>query len=138
MNIVRGCPRRSASALAQFLKTLLAGGFVAVLQLFLVYVFTEYFVIWYVFSVVLAYACALLANFLFLKLIFVGGTRKNSNEFSRYALLVAGNLFVNTIATYVLVEKLQLWYMLAQFFMIGTLTIANFFIYRAYVFQRKE
>ena len=76
-----------------------------------------------------------MSNFLLLKLIFVGGERHVAHELSRYAALVVANFFVNEFITYFLVEKLNVWYMLAQFLVVGVLAVVNFFIYRSQVFQ---
>ena len=137
LNIVRGRAINHVSAHAQFLKTLLSGGLTAVVFLLLVYIFTEYAGLWYGYSILVAYTFALLMNFILLKLIFVGGARKVVHEFSIYFLFTLANLFINEVAAYVLVEKLHLWYMLAQLLIVGTLAIVNFFVYRAYVFEER-
>lgn len=138
LNIVRGSTRNRPNTHRQFLQSIVAGGFMAVFYLMLVYVFTEYLGLWYMLSVFLAYACALVANFSLLKAIFVGGVRKTTHELFLYATLVIANFFFNEFASYLLVEKLHLWYMLAQLLIVGTLAIANFFAYRSHVFQKKK
>ena len=137
MNIVRGHAKNRVSH-AQFLKTMASGGLTAILFLALVYIFTEYIGLWYAYSVLTAYGCALMMNFILLKLIFVGGIRKIFHEFFIYFLFTLANLFVNEITTYVLVEQFNMWYMLAQFLIVGTLAVVNFFIYRSYVFRTAQ
>ncbi len=135
LNIVRGQSHNRVSTHAQFLKTITAGVCMALLYLTLIYALTTYLRLWYVLSVTVAYVVIFVTNFLLLKLIFVGGGRKIAHELSRYALLVFVNFFLNELATYVLVEKLDMWYMLAQLLIVGTLAIMNFFVYRSSVFQ---
>ena len=135
LNIVRGHTKSRVNTHAQFLKTITVGGILGVLYLTLIYVLTTHFGLWYAFSVAIAYAVIFVSNFLLLKLIFVGGERHVAHELSRYAALVVANFFVNEFITYILVEKLNMWYMLAQFLVVGVLAVVNFFIYRSQVFQ---
>jgi glycosyltransferase involved in cell wall biosynthesis/cytidylate kinase len=135
LNIVRSAPRDKKSAHRQFLQSLIVGGFAAVFYLILVYVLTEEVGLWYVVSVFVAYLIVFFVNFSLLKAIFVGGVRKTPHELSRYALLVLINFLLNELAMHVLVEYLNLWYMLAQVLIMGTLMIMNFFAYRSSIFQ---
>jgi glycosyltransferase involved in cell wall biosynthesis len=134
LNIVRSESHNRASTHAQFVRTIMAGGVAALFQLLLIYVLTEYFDIWYAFSIAIGFLCALSINFLLLKLIFVGGGRKTTREFLLYISLAFFNLFLNELVTYLLVEDLHVWYMLAQFLIVGTLAITNFLLYRSYIF----
>ena len=135
LNIVRSHARNRMNIHTQFIKSAASSLFTAVLYFSLMYIFTEYFKFWHIYSILIASMCALATNFALLKFVFVGGKRTVAHEFLIYLLLVLANLFINGIVAYILVEKLNVWYMLAQFLIIGALAIANFFVYRSSVFQ---
>lgn len=135
LNTMNAHSRNRISAQAQFIKTISVGIVAAAIYLSLVYAFTEFAGIRYAISALLAYGCVLVLNFHLLKIIFIGGSRRISHEFSRYIFLVLINVILNEAATYVLVEVFNMWYMLAQFLVIGALAIMNFFAYRSQVFR---
>ncbi|OGZ16967.1 MAG: hypothetical protein A3H76_05070 [Candidatus Lloydbacteria bacterium RIFCSPLOWO2_02_FULL_54_12] len=135
LNIVRGHSREQSDLYAQFVQTFVSGGLAALLNLVLVYALTEFFGLWYVASAFVAYVVASLLRFLWLKFVFVGGARKVSREAVLYALVTVFNVIVNTVLTYILVERFHLWYMLVQFVIIAGLTVINFVLYRTQVFR---
>lgn len=136
MRIVQGNVNRSENVHRQFLKSTMSVCVTAAFYFSLIYVLTEYIGIWHLYSVPIAYASAIVVNFLLLKLVFVGGMQRTVHEFFRFLLLAFANIFVNTVAAYILVERLHVWYMLAQLLIVGGLAVANFFVYRSYVFPR--
>ncbi len=60
------------------------------------------------------------------------------SQFVQYALLALGNLALNTGIVYVLVDKLGMYYLLAQTIGAATIAIDSFFIYRAFIFKPHE
>lgn len=135
LNIARGGSVSRVNTHMQFAKTVALGLFAAMYYLFFVYAFTEFVGFSYPISVALAHVCVLVINFFLLKRVFVGGAQKTLHEFSRFVLLTFANFVVNEFVTYVLVEKLGVWYMLAQVLIVGALAIVNFFAYRSSIFQ---
>jgi putative flippase GtrA len=113
-----------------------SGGLAAVVNFGALYIFTEFFHIWYLASSIISAALGTVVSFGMQKFWTFNNARMDSMhiQFSRYVLLTLVNLAVNTFLLYVLVEYAHLWYILAQFLTSGVLACVNFFVYRRYVF----
>ena len=94
-------------------------GFVAliptVVDFGLIYLLTEYFSVYYIYSVIIGFVIALWVSYMAQKNI----TFKNKSEeyvpqFSIFAVISFGGLFLNIIIVSILVEYFLLWYMFAK------------------------
>lgn len=120
----------------QLIKFLISGGISALTSFSSLYVFTEFFNIWYLFSVVIAFFLALLASFLLQKFwTFNNRDREKAGlQFVCYSILALLNLTLNVSIVYFLVEKIGLWYMFAQFFAESFIALESFFVYKFVIF----
>lgn len=97
-------------------RFLIAGALTVLVNLAALYAFTEYAHVWYLISAVIAFAISYLVNFVLQK--FWTFRHRGLNEI-RYQLplhlaLALGNLVLNAVLLFLLVEWAHLWYMTAQ------------------------
>lgn len=109
------------------LRQFIVYGFVAliptVVDFGLVYVLTEYFYIYYIYSVIVGFLVALGVSYFVQKNItFKNQSRVYIPQFSIFATVSLGALFLNIIFVSILVEYFGFWYMFAK-------TIAQTIIY---------
>lgn len=58
-------------------------------------------------------------------------------QFTRYLAVIFLSLLLNTALVYFLVEKMNVWYLLAQITATAIIAIINFFAYRHFVFRER-
>jgi putative flippase GtrA len=123
--------------LQQLTAYLLTGGAAALVQIGLLYVLTEVFSIWYLYSSAIAFVAAVVLNFLFQKQFTFRESANRSTrwQFTAFFILAVLNLCISTAVLTLLVEFGGVYYILAQIAIIGALAIFNFMIYRAYIFK---
>lgn len=123
--------------LRQLATYLVIGGAVALVQIGLLYVLTEVFSIWYLYSSAIAFVAAVVLNFLFQKqfTFHESANRSTRWQFAAFFILAVLNLCISTVVLSLLVEFGGVYYILAQIAIIGALAIFNFMIYRAYIFK---
>jgi len=117
-------------------RFLLAGGTGAAVNLFFLYLFTDFFGLWYLYSSVLSFCLAVWVSFTLQK--FWVFQDKSRVWLSRQVLLFLAvavfNLFLNTGLMYVLVDFLRLYYLLAQIIVAGIIATGSFLTYRNFIF----
>lgn len=125
------------TSVQQIIRFLIAGVCVAFFNLSLLYLFTEYFHIWYLVGSVMAYICAVLLNFVLQKFwVFktpsYQGVRR---QFTLYIFVSLGYLALNTVSMYVLVDYLGVQYLISQACITLVLSVINYIINNAFVFK---
>lgn len=122
------------------IKFLFAGGSATLVQLIALYLFTDVFGIWYVGSAVLAFIVAVLISFSSHK----WWTFRDfhwgavNRQFLLYLTIQIFNLIVNIALIYVLVEILDIWYLLSQALISLVLAAMSFLIYKHKIFVYSE
>jgi putative flippase GtrA len=122
-------PNKSNS-LVKLSRFILSGSSAALVHFVLLYIFTEYFGIYYLVSTIISFILSSVVAFLMHKF----WTYKNHNkekipsQFSFHFLVVGINLVLNTFLVYIFVEWIGLWYILAQFTISIILAFESFFI----------
>ena len=121
----------------QLFKYLLSGITVAVFELALLYAFTEYLHIWYLFSAILAFFFAFCLSFSLQKFWTFQDTRKEGipAQVSLYLFVSVCNLGINVVALYLLVQVAGLWYMFAQVLINGGIAVWSFVLYKFVIFK---
>lgn len=122
----------------KILKFLISGSAAAGTNLFILYAITEWFGIWYLLSSVISFVIAFFVSFTLQKFwTFKDNStdkiHKQATIYFGYALL---GVIVNTIFVYTLVELLGAHYFVAQFISSGLIAVANFFVYRYFIFNK--
>lgn len=120
------------------LKYIVSGITASVVMLASLAFFREILNIWYLYSSSIAFVLAFITSFLLQKF----WTFQNSNntrthaQLALFLLISLANLGINGLAMFILVDKLQVWYFLAQIIVTGSIAFWSFFIYRV-IFQNK-
>lgn len=125
---------------SQVAKFIVSGGIVALTELSLLYIFTDVFGIWYLFSLVFAFVVAFCLSFSLQKF-WTFQNRKMETvhlQASSYLFVAILNLALNAGALYLLVRYFGLWYILAQALISIVLAIGSFLIYKYAIFKKHE
>lgn len=119
-----------------YLRYLIAGCTAAGTDISLLYIFTDLFGIWYLSSAILAFLVAFVVSFLLQKFWTfrdngVDGVHKQAASYLGVQIIGLG---LNTLGMYLLVDRVGIWYILAQFIMGMILAVMNFILYRTFIF----
>ena len=122
--------------LAKAVRYIVSGGTAALVDLGLLYIFTDVFGWWYLTSAVVAFILAFFVSFFLQKFwTFKDGSKDRIHfQLIIYLTIALVNLVVNTLLMFVGVHYLGLHYMLAQFIVAGLIACSSFFLYRRFVF----
>jgi putative flippase GtrA len=120
-------------------KYIISGGTAAVVDLAALYVFVEWFHMWYVLSAIIAFLIAFCFSFTLQKF-WTFKDREVENVHKQatvYFVVSVVNLGVNTLLIYLFVEYLHLHYFVSQIIAGGLLAVSSFFIYSIFIFPKK-
>jgi len=122
----------------QIIRYIISGGTAALVNLVLLYVFTDFLKVWYLFSSVLAFCLAFFVSFFLQKYWTFSdwGKGKMYQQMGVYFAVSVANLGVNTGLLYLAVDKLKIWYLLAQVLVLAIIAIESFIIYKFLIFER--
>jgi len=120
------------------LRYFVAGFTAAFTNIFLLYVFTEFLKIWYVYSSALSFIVALFISFILQKFWTFADKEitKAHRQFIRYFLVGIFGVLLNTLLIYIFVEFLGVWYILGQIFTGVIIAVINFFLYKMLIFKK--
>ena len=120
-----------------FIKYVISGGSAALTDIILLYFFTEIVDIWYLASSVLAFIAALVVSFMLQKFWTFrdASLDKVHSQFVLTTIVALANLGLNTLFMYILVDRVGLWYILAQLITGATLALGSFTAYRKIIFK---
>ena len=108
-------------------------------DLILLYVLTDVFGIWYLFSATLAFCMSFFVSF-FLQKYWTFRDREQEKIYRQMGLYFAvavTNLGLNTLLLYLSVDILRIWYLLAQVLVIAVIAVESFMIYKFLIFNRQ-
>ncbi len=136
-------PRRIERLIEKYktgIKYIISGGMAAAVDLGGLFILTEIAGVWYLFSAVIAFVLSLLTSFLLHKF---WTFRENSlqrikKQFIFFTALALLNLALNILLLYVAVDILNIWYMAAQFVIMGVLAFMNFIINKTITFRHEN
>ena len=118
-------------------RYVVSGGTAACLNFFLLWFLTEFFRLWYIFSLIIASVTSAAFTFVLQKF----WTFENPSlervhiQMPQYITLALINLVLNSAALYILVEYIHLWYIAGQVICSGTLAVMNYLINQHYIFR---
>lgn len=123
----------------QFVKYIIVGSATTGLDFLLVYIFVEYFHIFYLLSASLSIAIIFFISFSLNKYwTFNNREAKYFIHSIKYALSNIVSWIINLSVLALFVEVFEVWYLLAKVFATAAAVIWNFFIYRNWVFKTKD
>lgn len=120
------------------LRYLVAGITGAATQIGLLYVFTDIVGLWYLYSSIFSFLAAIIVSFLLQKFWTFADkkTDKMHHQFGKYMVVAILGLLVNTLAMFLLVDLLFLWYILAQIITGAIIAVMNFLMYKFFIFHK--
>lgn len=119
----------------RMVRFIITGIFAFLTTLFLLYVFTEWFSLWYLYSATVAYAISIAISFALQKFwTFKNGTSTATRaQFVRFLFLNIINIGLNACGVYLLTE-LGLWYIASEFLVALLIALSSFGIMRRFIF----
>ncbi|MCK5320496.1 GtrA family protein [Candidatus Parcubacteria bacterium] len=120
-----------------YIKYVISGCTGALVNLSTLFILTEFAHIYYLLSAILAFFVSLAVSFnLQKRWTFQNNDKKVFKQIIIYFIVTSSNLLINMALLYFLVEKLDVWYMLAQVVIYGSLSIFSFILYKFLVFRK--
>ncbi len=122
----------------QIVKYLISGGIATVTYLGVSFTLTEWARLWYLISVDLAFVTAFFVSFYLQKFWTFCNFEKEGARKQMLVYFIVGliNLGISTGGVYLLVEKMDIWYLLAQIIMGGFISFFSFLVYKFIIFKK--
>lgn len=116
----------------QVIRFLLSGGTAAFVHISLLFLFTEYGGLWYIYSSILAFILAFGVSFSLQKYwVFKSGEHtKIPKQLPLHLSTALINLGLNTLLLFALVEYFHIWYLAAQVMASAIIAIESFLVFR--------
>lgn len=127
--------------LKQFIKFCIIGGISAVINFFILYTFTEFLQIWYLFSAIIGYIIAATFNFLSNKAWTFRHPAKGKEalrQLVKFLVVSVSGLITNTLIIYSVTEFIGFDYRLSWVFATGVITFWNFTLSRIWTFKHAQ
>ena len=119
-----------------FVKFAATGMTASLFEILTLYVLTDFFHIWYLFSALVAFFFSFFFSFSMHRLwTFRCCDKRYWHQALAYLTLLFGNLIMNLVLLYILVERFNLWYLFAQALILASLGIINFLCNRIVIFK---
>lgn len=127
------------NAYSRLLRYLIAGVTGTVVNVALLYVFTDVFHIWYLLSAVLSFSLSVLVSFVLQKFWTFQDPSKESvhHQVMYYAAVSLTNLALNTAILYGLVDFFHVHYLVGQVIASGIIACESYVVYH-YIFKRRS
>ena len=122
----------------KIIRYLIGGTTVAITQIFLLFAFTEYVGLWYLFSSMLSVCYAIVASFLAQKL-WVFRDKDTSGafrQFIQFVILTITDTVINIISMYFWVDIVGFWYIPSQLLTGFVIMFINFTVYKIIIFKK--
>lgn len=122
----------------EFFKFACVGVIGTIIHLIVLYIFTEFFGIYYVVSSIVGFCFGVTNNFILNKIWTFKEklNHKIANKYYKYFIVNIIILFINLSILYYLTEFLYLYYILSQIIAIGFSFLINFFVSKFWIFKK--
>jgi len=98
-----------------FFSYTVIAGIATLVDLALLFFFTEFLGVWYIFSATISYSFAIVTNYSLNKIYnFKNSSRQIAKQFSLFILVALVGLVLNLTLVFVMVEFLSIWYMFSR------------------------
>lgn len=126
--------------LRQMLKFLVVGGSAFFIDYGIMILLTEKFQVHYLFSSGISFSVSVIYNYIFsiLWVFDVGKKRKKGKEFIDFIILSVIGLGLNQILMWILVDFIELFYMLAKIIATGIVMVYNFVTRKRFLEGKEE
>lgn len=119
----------------QFVRYGITGSTTVIINLALLFIFTEFFGLWYMFSAVIAGTACTVFNFLMNRRWSFKSNGTMHRQMVKYLLLLGFNYLYSLGALYLLVELLHINYLLAQIIVSMVMVSWNFAMFRYVIYK---
>lgn len=122
----------------QIMKFVVSGGIAAAVNFFLLYLCTDFFQIWYMESLWIAYVVTFFVSFSLQRLWTFKDTSGNKvhKQLGIYFAVAVVGIIANSALMYYFVDGLRMHYLGAQFISLGLISTVNYFVYRKFIFVK--
>ena len=113
--------------LKQIIKFGVVGFTAFLIDYSLLYIFTEYFGIYYLYSSIISFTVSLIYNYILsIKWVFDVTKKQTAKEITIFVILSIMGLGINQLVMYVMVEWLKIYYMITKIVATGIVMVWNF------------
>lgn len=120
--------------LKQIIKFGIVGGIAFLIDYSLLYILTEFLEIYYLYSSVVSFIVSLVFNYILsIKWVFDVSRKQNSKDFILFVVLSIIGLEINQLVMYIMVEKVNIWYMLSKIVATAIVMIWNFITRKIFI-----
>ncbi len=122
------------------LRYLICGFLSSVINIGVLYIFTDIAGIWYLYSSVVAFLASLVVSFVLQKFVVFKDMNKEKirYQFSRFSVVAILGIITNTILIFILVDFFGVWYVLSQIFAGLFVMFQNFILYKFFIFNKNK
>ena len=122
-----------------FLKFFIAGGFCGLLDLLLIYYFTDILGLWYLYSGILSFIIVSVVSFSLNKNITFKDKNENlQRQYLKYVLVILIGMTINNSFLYIFTDLLGVWYVVSRVFSSLIALIWNYTASKKFVFLVKK
>lgn len=120
------------------LRYFICGITAAATNIILLYIFTDIFGIWYLYSSVLSFLLALVVSFVLQKFVVFKDTETVGvrAQFSKFLIVAVLGVLTNTSLVFVCVDIFGIWYILSQIIAGVFVMVQNFLLYKLFIFNK--
>lgn len=132
---------RKYPTLKQFLKFSIVGGSSAMINFFILFVFTQWVGVWYLYSSIIAYVLSAIFNFTSNKFWTFRNKERGRvvvRQAVKFSIVISIGLAFNTFIIYLLTETQGFDYRISWVFATGVVTIWNYSFNRFWTFRHKS
>ena len=129
---------RLNAGIYKLIRYLISGGTAALVNWATFFLLVHITKIYYLYASILAFIVSIGISFMMQKFWTFRDklTQDIHMQFARYIGVIVFSLILNTFLVYILVEKISVWYLLAQIIATAIIAVINFFAYRHLVFHK--
>jgi glycosyltransferase involved in cell wall biosynthesis/putative flippase GtrA len=120
------------------LRYFICGITAAATNIFLLYIFTDIFGVWYLYSSVLAFFLALVVSFVLQKFVVFKDNKTDGlkSQFSKFLIAAVLGVLTNTALVFVFVDIFGIWYIFSQVIAGVFVMVQNFILYKLFIFNK--
>lgn len=125
--------------IGESLRYLLIGGFCALIDIVLLYIFVEFFHIWYLYAAIITFATISFLGFLGQKhFTFKNKSKNHTKQFMVFLLISGIALILNSCCMFLFVSIAGIWYIFANIITKFIVLIWNFSAHKYITFKTKK
>lgn len=118
----------------QIIKFGIVGGLAFLIDYSILYILTEFFGIYYLYSSIISFIVSVIFNYILsIKWVFDVSKKQTIKEFSTFIILSIIGLIINQVIMYIMVEKANIWYMFSKIVSTIIVMVYNFITRKIFI-----